>query len=192
MSNERGRPDDPERRPDQHIESRNTLTNVEGGDPGVTRDTVEEARQTSRGEAPGVPARPPEIDPNDVERPLRGDRMQPETKNAQDLSGGAKEAFETARDNREGFQEIDRGFELEGRERREGLGNDAVDQEISDLPADARMNQEARGRANEAEGETTAPTLDVGPNVPIDGGEVGERSGDVMPDVPSKGEEDAA
>jgi len=34
--------------------------------------------------------------------------------------------------------------------------------------------------------EDAANTGNVGPNVPVDGGETGPRSGDVMPDVPSE------
>ena len=53
-------------------------------------------------------------------------------------------------------------------------------------PPDDRANQ--RDRSNQGETDD----LVVGPNVPIDGGELGERSDDVMPDVPSKPEEGEA
>lgn len=64
----------------------------------------------------------------------------------QELSGGAKREFETAEDDCEGWKEIEEGFELQGRE--EHVYDTQAEPDIDRLPADAGMNQEARGRPN--------------------------------------------
>jgi hypothetical protein len=63
---------------------------------------------------------------------------------AQEASGGAKEAFETAADDSSGWQAIRSGFKAEGRETEPDPGL-ASEQGDDELPADARMNAEARG-----------------------------------------------
>jgi len=129
----------------EELESKAVLQDVEGGDPGVTRDTVEEARRSAPEQAPGLPPRPPEVDPNHADQPLRTEKgVEPPRKNVQDLSGGAKPEFETAQDDREGWQQIEEGMELEGREGPKDLASGDVEEGIRELPADARMNQEAR------------------------------------------------
>ena len=62
------------------------------------------------------------------------------------------------------------------------------------LEAEAEL-RDPGGESNEtptssemSSGATSAPTLDVGPSVPVDAGQSGERAGDVMVDVPA-GEE---
>jgi hypothetical protein len=120
-------------------EATKVLNNVDGGDPGVTRDSVEKARRNAPEQSPGLPLRPPET--GNARSPSEGPTSREGT-DAQNASGGAKEEFETAADDREGFRKIREGFEMGGRDNAPDLPED----ETSKLPADGHMNQEARGR----------------------------------------------
>ena len=62
------------------------------------------------------------------EQGVSGDSQSPpypqRLQKAQDASGGAKEEFETAESNREGWKKINAGFKEEGRENRPDVGRD--------------------------------------------------------------------
>ena len=57
--------------PEEELESESTLHHVEGGDPGIDRGTVEEARSANPEQAPNLPETPPDTDPNEPDRERR-------------------------------------------------------------------------------------------------------------------------
>ena len=128
--------------PDKEVESKKVIQNVDGGDPGISRDSVEKARQSSPEQAAGLPKRPPEIDPDNPNVPLRPDH-ETRTTSWQAAGGGAKEEFETAADDAGGWKAIRSGFAAEGREN--GPDAELAEEKDSELPADGGMNAEARG-----------------------------------------------
>ena len=64
-------------------ESDDVLANTEGGDPGVTRESVAKARQANPEQAPGWPQEPPTRNPNEQEDPDEGDIRENEIKDDQ-------------------------------------------------------------------------------------------------------------